>query len=515
MLFSWSYIRREPFFLRFHLLVLSFVFSMLLLILRPNLISILLGWDGLGVTSYLLVIYYNSSKSSNAALLTALRNRIGDVCVVAGVAFLRRRGSWNFLFTPLSLSFWLRFIVVLGRFTKRAQIPFSAWLPAAMAAPTPVSALVHSSTLVTAGVYLLFRFRALLTQTGINPLFIYFGVLTIVIAGIRAIHETDIKKIVALSTLRQLGLIVRTLGLGLSQLAFFHLLSHAYFKAMLFMAVGNIIHCSNSYQDIRVAGNLATAMPLSHSFFNLANLRLCGFPFLAGFYSKDLILEEVLIGHTSYTGVIIFFGATLLTAAYSTRLTLCTSLGVTQASSLLWSSDNDPLIVRGIKMLAPLAVAAGPLLRFYLLPNFYTSFLPLSLKLLAFLVTLAGIALGAQYFNKRVSLLTWSQGAIWLLPLISTRFLRLTALQVSHSSRLLDLTWLEWGMVYFRSSGSQRVLNFTSVATSSPLLLQLKTVLIWSVLFLLWYLRITNFSVSLKFKILYASHLYIIEVVLL
>lgn len=231
--------------------------------------------------------------------------------------------------------FPLALALVIASFTKRAQIPFSAWLPAAIAAPTPVSALVHSSTLVTAGVYLLFRFRALLYGHGLEAFFIGVGLLTMLMAGISAIYETDIKKIVALSTLRQLGLMVSTLGAGISQLAFLHLLSHAYFKAMLFMAVGNMIHCSNSFQDIRVAGNLAGAMPLRASFFNLANLSLCGFPFLTGFYSKDLILERVLLLPCAPLVALIFFVATLLTAAYSARLTLLTSLRAPNASSLL------------------------------------------------------------------------------------------------------------------------------------------------------------------------------------
>lgn len=281
-----------------------------------------------------------------------------------------------------------------------------------MAAPTPVSALVHSSTLVTAGVYLLFRFRRTLVFEKVNQVFIVAGLLTILIAGIRAMHEMDIKKMVALSTLSQLGLIVRTLGLGLSQLAFFHLLSHAYFKAILFIAVGNIIHCRNSYQDIRVAGNLGGAIPLRVRFFHLANLRLCGFPFSAGFYSKDLILEEALIGRRNALGVFVFFAATLLTAAYSTRLTLLTSLGPSQATPLLWSSDNDPVITKGMAVLAPLAVGAGPALRVILLPNFYISFLPFVLKLLAFLVRLAGVRVGWSYFNSRPSLFIWVQRTI-------------------------------------------------------------------------------------------------------
>lgn len=210
-----------------------------------------------------------------------------------------------------------------------------------MAAPTPVSALVHSSTLVTAGVYLLFRFHALLRTSRALTALLSFGVLTITIAGITAINEIDIKKIVALSTLRQLGLMVRTLGLGLGKMAFFHLLSHAYFKAILFIAVGNIIHCSNSYQDIRQAGNLAEAIPLRVTLFNLANLSLCGFPFLAGFYSKDLILEGVLIDPGRRALFFLFFFATLLTAAYSARLTFLTALRLPPSSPLQWASDND------------------------------------------------------------------------------------------------------------------------------------------------------------------------------
>jgi len=232
-------------------------------------------------------------------------------------------------------------IIALGAFTKRAQIPFSAWLPAAMAAPTPVSALVHSSTLVTAGVYLLFRFHAILRTSAALIALLRFGVLTITMAGLTAINEIDIKKIVALSTLSQLGLIVSTLGLGLRKMAFFHLLSHAYFKAILFMAVGNMIHCRNSYQDIRQAGNLREVIPLRVTLFNLANLRLCGFPFLSGFYSKDLILERVLINSRRGALFFLFFFATLLTAAYSARLTLITALRLPPSSALQWASDND------------------------------------------------------------------------------------------------------------------------------------------------------------------------------
>lgn len=180
--------------------------------------------------------------------------------------------------------------------TKSAQIPFSAWLPAAMAAPTPVSSLVHSSTLVTAGVYLLFRFSELLSHRAYLPCLLKAGVLTIIIAGCAALSELDIKKIVALSTLSQLGLIITTLGLGLYEIAYFHLLTHAFFKALLFISVGNIIHLSRDFQDLRKIKLIEFCYPVSLSFSLVANCSLCGFPFLAGFYSKDLILEIMFTG---------------------------------------------------------------------------------------------------------------------------------------------------------------------------------------------------------------------------
>lgn len=181
--------------------------------------------------------------------------------------------------------------IVIAAITKRAQIPFSAWLPAAIAAPTPVSALVHSSTLVTAGVYLLIRFSPALNGSLEQKGLLLLARLTIFIAGLGANFETDLKKIIALSTLSQLGVIITILAIGWSDLAFFHLLAHALFKALLFICAGSIIHRVGDYQDIRVMGRMVKFIPLRVARINLANLALCGTPFLAGFYSKDLVLE--------------------------------------------------------------------------------------------------------------------------------------------------------------------------------------------------------------------------------
>jgi NADH-ubiquinone oxidoreductase chain 5 len=210
-----------------------------------------------------------------------------------------------------------------------------------MAAPTPVSSLVHSSTLVTAGVYLLFRFSELLAHGACLPYLLKAGVLTIIMAGASALKELDIKKIVALSTLRQLGLMIATLGLGLYEIAYFHLLTHAFFKALLFMAVGNIIHLSRDFQDLRKIRLIEFCYPVRLSFSLVANCRLCGLPFMAGFYSKDLILEVILLCSENLTVILLMFTAVALTVIYTVRFVFLIMCGRLSSSSSLSGADND------------------------------------------------------------------------------------------------------------------------------------------------------------------------------
>jgi NADH-ubiquinone oxidoreductase chain 5 len=252
ILYSEDYMHGDLNIIRFIFLVLMFVASMMFLIISPNMIRILLGWDGLGLVSYCLVIYYQNVKSYNAGILTALSNRIGDVALLIVIAWIVNFGRWNYVFYLdfLNDSFEMGLIsllVVLAAMTKSAQIPFSSWLPAAIAAPTPpVSALVHSSTLVTAGVYLLIRFSAAFGDWLSSFLLLISG-LTIFIAGVGANFEYDLRRIIALSTLSQLGLIIRIISVGFAGLAFFHLLTHALFKALLFICAGVIIQIMQTH----------------------------------------------------------------------------------------------------------------------------------------------------------------------------------------------------------------------------------------------------------------------------
>nr|QPO06879.1 NADH dehydrogenase subunit 5 [Anopheles funestus] len=419
---------------RFILLVLMFVMSMMLLIISPNLISILLGWDGLGLVSYCLVIYFQNVKSYNAGMLTALSNRIGDVALLLAIAWMLNYGSWNYIFylDMMKNNFEMMIIgalVMLAAMTKSAQIPFSSWLPAAMAAPTPVSALVHSSTLVTAGVYLLIRFNDLLMNWWMSQFLLLVSGLTMFMAGLGANFEFDLKKIIALSTLSQLGLMMSILSMGFYKLAFFHLLTHALFKALLFMCAGSIIHNMKNSQDIRMMGSLSMSMPLTCSCFNVANLALCGMPFLAGFYSKDLILEMVMLSYVNIFVFFLFFFSTGLTVCYSFRLCFYSMTGDFNSSSLHPLNDSGWVMLFSICFLMIMAVIGGSMLSWLIFLNPAMICLPLDMKLLTLFVCLLGGFIGYLlsnvslfFINKALYFYNFTNfvGLMWFMPVIST-----------------------------------------------------------------------------------------------
>lgn len=256
----------------------------------------------------------------------------------------------------------MKFFIITAAITKRAQIPFSAWLPAAMAAPTPVSALVHSSTLVTAGVYLIIRFSPALVSSEAQKFLLLVACLTMFISGLGANFEYDLKKIIALSTLRQLGVMLRTLALGLTSLAFFHLLSHALFKALLFISAGIVIHNVKDFQDIRYIGNLTKFIPLTRIIINLANLALCGSPFLAGFYSKDLILEVIIIRNINRISFFLFIVSTSLTVAYTFRLIYYSLSGHFNLSGFRAINDERNIITSSMVALSVGSIIGGAVL---------------------------------------------------------------------------------------------------------------------------------------------------------
>nr|YP_008993149.1 NADH dehydrogenase subunit 5 [Vestalis melania]AFM83569.1 NADH dehydrogenase subunit 5 [Vestalis melania] len=443
---------------RFVCLVLLFVLSMMLLIISPNMISILLGWDGLGLVSYLLVIYYQNFKSYGAGMLTVMSNRLGDVAFLMGIAWMLNYGSWNFVFYVdfMGASFeakLISFLMVFAAMTSSAQIPFSSWLPAAMAAPTPVSALVHSSTLVTAGVYLMIRFNALIISSGAAFYLLFFGGLTMFMSGLGANFEFDLKKIIALSTLSQLGLMMSILSMGLPELAFFHLLTHALFKALLFMCAGVIIHNLGDCQDIRFMGSLSLYMPLTSSCFLVSNLALCGMPFLAGFYSKDLILEVSSLSTLNLISFVFFFVATGLTVCYTFRLLSFTIFGSFNFSSSSSLQDDSWFMLSGMCCMVFMSVWGGSLLSWLIFPCPYLVCLPPLMSAFPIVVSLVGAFIGYflsfyRYFDNLLSLkylfMSFFSGTMWFMPYISTRGVGLVPLISGRSVLgLFDHGWCE------------------------------------------------------------------------
>ena len=451
IIFRTSYIINEIFFGRFIRLVLRFIASMFLLVFSPNIIRLLLGWDGLGVTSYLLVIFYQRNKSYNAGIITALTNRLGDVGLLVSISIILVYGNWRFLLmtrTTMKFSWLLLVIVVISACTKSAQMPFSAWLPAAMAAPTPVSALVHSSTLVTAGVYLLIRINILLVSTNISTVLIVIGAFTIFIAGCAAILEMDIKKVIALSTLSQLGIIIIIIGAGAPVLAYFHLLSHAFFKAILFICAGIIIHNIKDYQDIRKIRISKNFIPIVTSVILIANISLCGLPFLRGFYSKDIILELIIIKGINMLIVLVVLLGTFLTVAYSCRIRFLVALNINKAESCYQINDNDLFILIGIILLFPSSVLGGIKLSWNIFSFNYIVYLPAWLKLSIIICIGTRILFSVIYYlnkkNNNSNLFNWFLSNIWFIPL--TFSVKSTTKSLDYAKRfnlIVEISWLE------------------------------------------------------------------------
>lgn len=449
-----SYLRSDKDADRFILLVFGFVISICLLITRPNMITILLGWDGLGLISYCLVIYYPTKKSSRAGMLTVLRNRVGDICLLLLIGWFSVFGDYSFLiwsWTETSLNHieWVSFLVIFGAITKRAQIPFSAWLPAAMAAPTPVSALVHSSTLVTAGVYLLIRFSSLSRESMIWALFVIAS-LTMFMSGLVAFYEYDLKKIIALSTLSQLGVMIFSISIGLPQLAFFHLVTHALFKALLFLCAGVIIHGNQNSQDIRSYGSLILNFPVIGSCLNLANLSLCGLPFLSGFYSKDIIVELAAQNCWNQFIIRIIFIALGLTVAYSVRLVYFTFVSYVNTGPVIRICDTDTTLNSPILGLTLIALFSGASLSWIQFPFPSLVLLPDSLKLLTTFIILISCTLSLSLISPSFNFITNSfylnfNLIIWNLPVLSGQGLSKVSLPSGSTIlKFYDTGWLEF-----------------------------------------------------------------------
>jgi len=420
--YSTGYMAHDEDVARYFAYLNLFTAAMLLLVLGENLLILFVGWEGVGLCSYLLIgFWYTDDEKASAGKKAFIVNRIGDAGFLLGLFLLfwslGEKGVWTLSFSEIqahasALSVEtvtaICLLLFVGATGKSAQIPLYVWLPDAMAGPTPVSALIHAATMVTAGIYMIARLHFLYSMsTTALAVVAVVGASTALFAATIALVQTDIKKVLAYSTVSQLGYMFLGLGVGAYTAGVFHLMTHAFFKALLFLGAGSVIHGMGDEQDIRNMGGLKSKMPTTYGTFLVACLAIAGFPGLSGFFSKDLILEEAFVSeHGSWLLWLVGTVGAGMTAFYMFRLLFVTFWGETRASHEVASHIHEspvsmtcPLVV-----LAVLSLVGGYFtLLHFLSPVFgepHEASLPFLVKYLPTLVGMSGIGLAYQMYVR-------------------------------------------------------------------------------------------------------------------
>lgn len=430
-IYSCVYMYTDPFLSRFLSYLSLFTFFMLILVSSSNFLVLFLGWEGVGLASYLLIgFWYTRAQAGKAATKAFLINKVGDLFLLTGISLIFMTfHTLDFSTISILAAFQttdileiIAIFLFLGAVGKSAQIGLHTWLPDAMEGPTPVSALIHAATMVTAGVFLVIRCSPILEYTpSILYIIALWGGLTAFVSGTIGAVQNDIKKIIAYSTCSQLGYMILACGLSVYNISLFHLFNHAFFKALLFLSAGSIIHLMSNEQDIRKMGGLAKLSPFVYINMLLASLALAGFPFLAGFYSKDFIIESA---NTKFwlNGSILYWLAitsAMLTAIYSFRLLEQAFWGnFTGFKTIIFSHTKVTLVeISILGFLGVLSVTSGYLFKdiftgfgsgffnnsIFLLPTNWVTieaeFLPFEIKILPVLLTMIAFEVESRFFE--------------------------------------------------------------------------------------------------------------------